>query len=123
MGYRSEVAIELMRPDYENLKEIFASRIDVYPLLDWADIYERKADESDYVVTLHWNSIKWYGDECFEIMDEFLDSVPYHKSVVGEDIEDAEESSSDDWSYDFDEVYVERRIVGWDAGKRLNAAE
>jgi len=118
MGYRSEIAIELMYPDYEKLKEIFAARPDVYPILDEADIYKRKINE-DYIVTLHWDFIKWYGDNCFEVVDNFLDGVPYHKSIIGEDIGDTEEQFSGDWPYDIDDVYVERRIVGWDKGTQL----
>jgi len=118
MGYYSEIAIGMLYTDYERLRKELLSHSEIYNILDWAEIYKSKAYDGTDIVTIHWDSIKWYGDESFDIVDEFLDTVPHHKSVIGEDITDNEEFDSEDWFYD-SEVYIERKIVGYDRGERI----
>lgn len=123
MGYHSEIAIELMRSDYDKLCNIMKQHTFDYNVLDAADFFERRMPDGGKVVTLHWDWIKWYSDDSIESIEEFLDTVPFHKMKIGEEIDDVYEYTSLDWPYDIEDVYIEHRISGWNIGEQLNKTE
>ena len=101
MGYRSKVALTMLRKDYDHLREIVASIDNEYER-GWfvaATEYDREIDGVK-CVTLMWEYVKWHpeaaGTWC-ELIKDFLRGVydndeekPYQLIVMGEDLDDIE---------------------------------
>jgi len=122
MGYYSEIAIELVKNDYKKLKDCLIENKETW-LLDAADIFEREMRDGETIVTLHWDSCEWYLDDIVDYVNEFLKSVPCHISIIGNYLDDVEELVRNNWVYGIEDVYIERKIVGWNEGRELEWTE
>lgn len=101
MGYRSEVALTMLRKDYDYLREIVASLDNEYDrgaCVPDAE-YEREIDGVK-CMTVMWNEVKWHPEvsgSWREVIKDFLRGVydndedkPYHLVVMGEELDDIE---------------------------------
>lgn len=125
MGYRSDVAISVYKKDFNELcdrvkNQIIAdadTRIELASLLKWAtiDIIQNEDDNDKSIVTLIFESIKWYeGFKDIDYLMAFLreDGRCYSFKRIGESSDDYEEECDD--SYELNDVTYLERYIGRD---------
>ena len=125
MGYRSDVAICVYKKDFNELcnrvkNKIIAdadTRIELASLLKWAtiDILQNEDDNDKSIVTLIFESIKWYeGFKDVDYLMSFLheDGRCYSFKRIGESYDDYEEECDD--SYELNDVTYFERYFGRD---------
>lgn len=131
MGYRSKVALTMLRKDYDYLREIVNGIDNEYErgVFTPDAEYEREIDGVK-CMTVIWDEVKWHpevsGSWC-EVIKDFLrgaydndEEKPYHLVVMGEELDDIEvEENGIDYFCDGDKnkipsfarVQIERKFV------------
>lgn len=125
MGYRSDVAISVYQKDFNELCnriknhtiENADTRIELASLLKRAtiDIIQDEDDHDKSIVTLIFESIKWYeGFKDIDYLMAFLheDGRCYSFKRIGESSDDYEEECDD--SYELNDVTYLERYIGRD---------
>ena len=120
MGYRSDVAISVYQKDFNELCnriknhtiENADTRSELASLLKWAtiDIIQDEDDHDKSIVTLIFESIKWYeGFKDIDYLMAFLheDGRCYSFKRIGESSDDYEEECDDSYELN-DFTYLER---------------
>ena len=96
MGYRSDVTITLYKQDFETLvRQASENTNGALDLIKYATLYKNEASD---IVTLFWNSVKWYdGYNDVDFIMSFIRNgdVQYHYLRVGEESGDIEEENND----------------------------
>lgn len=114
MGYHSDVSINILKKDYEDLKARVENASDIVKnLFKYAT--KRIGDEQ---VVLTFSSVKWYdGYEDVDFFMSYIDELsekehPYRYIILGEDSEDIqiEEGSDEEGNYPCDAIYVIKEI-------------
>lgn len=121
MGYRSDVTITLYKQDFETLvRQASENTNGALDLIKYATLYKNEAGN---IVTLLWNSVKWYdGYNDVDFIMSFIRSgdVQYHYLRVGEESGDIkEENNDDDWCL-CESTYIEKYICVESAGDEVN---
>ncbi len=137
MGYSSKVAISMYEKDFKKMIEAVLddkNNLDIIWTLKHAELYKSSlTDNDDNVITLYWNSTKWYDDKTSGfvgvnfIMDyigrEYDDSreIPVMFCRVGEDFDDVElYSHNDDRGILGNEIGISTEIMIYDSN-RINS--
>lgn len=121
MGYRSDVTITLYKQDFETLvRQASENTNGALDLIKYATLYKNEASD---IVTLFWNSVKWYdGYNDVDFIMSFIRNgdVQYHYLRVGEESGDIEEENNDnDWCL-CESTYIEQYICVESAGDEAN---
>lgn len=121
MGYRSDVTITLYKQDFETLvRQASEDTNGALDLIKYASLYKNEASD---IITLFWNSVKWYdGYNDVDFIMSFIRSgdVKYRYLRVGEESGDIEEEDNDhDW-YLCESTYIEQYICIESAGDEVN---
>lgn len=121
MGYRSDVTITLYKQDFETLvRQASENTNGALDLIKYATLYKNEASD---IVTLLWNSVKWYdGYNDVDFIMSFIRSgdVQYHYLRVGEESGDIEEENNDDDWCLCESTYIEQYICVESAGDEVN---
>lgn len=121
MGYRSDVTITLYKQDFETLvRQASENTNGALNLIKYATLYKNEAGD---IVTLFWNSVKWYdGYNDVDFIMSFIRSgdVQYHYLRVGEESGDIEEENNDDDWCLCESTYIEQYICVESAGDEVN---
>lgn len=121
MGYRSDVTITLYKQDFETLvRQASENTNGALDLIKYASLYKNEASD---IVTLFWNSVKWYdGYNDVDFIMSFIRSgdVQYHYLRVGEESGDIEEENNDDDWCLCESTYIEQYICVESAGDEVN---
>ena len=111
MAYRSDVTITLYKQDFETLvRQASENANGALDLIKYASLYKNEASD---IVTLFWNSVKWYdGYNDVDFIMSFIRSgdVQYHYLRVGEESGDIEEENNDDDWCLCESTYIEQYI-------------
>ena len=79
MGYRSDVTITLYKQDFETLvRQASENTNGALDLIKYASLYKNEASD---IITLFWDSVKWYDDyNDVDFIMSFIRSgdVKYH---------------------------------------------
>jgi len=120
MGYRSQVTLSMYETDFVGLvTDATKSNNDALDLIKCANMY---IDHG--IVTLHWNSIKWYEEyNDVNFVVSFMHSgIQYSFKRVGEENGDIEEESDDEeWTLT-EKSYVET-YINIDAGEEKDITQ
>lgn len=114
MGYRSDVSINILRKDYEELEARVKDASEV--VQDLFKYATKRMDDEQVVLTFL--EVKWYdGYEDVDFFTSYLDELsekehPYRYIIIGEDSNDiqVEEGSDEEGNYPCDAIYVIREI-------------
>lgn len=114
MGYRSDVSINILKKDYEDLKAKVENASDIVKSLFK---YATKRIGNEQVV-LTFSGVKWYdGYEDVDFFTSYIDELnekehPYKYIILGEDTDDIqiEEGLDEEGNYICDAIYVIREI-------------
>lgn len=121
MGYRSDVIITLYKQDFETLvRQASENTNGALDLIKYASLYKNEASD---IITLFWNSVKWYdGYNDVGFIMSFIRSgdVQYHYLRVGEEYGDIEEENNDDDWCLCESTYIEHYICVESAGDEVN---
>ena len=121
MGYRSDVTITLYKQDFETLvRQASENTNGALDLIKYATLYKNEASD---IVTLFWNSVKWYdGYNDVDFIMSFIRNgdVQYHYLRVGEESGDIEEENNDDDWCLCEATYIEQYICVESAGDEAN---
>ncbi len=121
MGYRSDVTITLYKQDFETLvRQASENTNGALDLIKYATLYKNEASD---IVTLFWNSVKWYdGYNDVDFIMSFIRNgdVQYHYLRVGEESGDIEEENNDDDWCLCESTYIEQYICVESAGDEAN---
>ena len=111
MGYRSDVTITLYKQDFETLvRQASENTNGAVDLIKYASLYKNEASD---IITLFWNSVKWYDDyNDVDFIMSFIRSgdVKYHYLRVGEESGDIEEENNDHDRCLCESTYIEQYI-------------
>lgn len=114
MSYRCDVALTMLRKDYDYLREIVASLDDEYERGAFVPDAEHEREvDGVKCMTVMWDDVKWHPEESgswCEVVKDFLRGVydndeekPYHLVVMGEELDDIEvEENGIDYARDGD---------------------
>ena len=112
MSYRCDVALTMLRKDYDYLREIVAGIDNEYERGAFVPNAEHEREiDGVKCMTVMWDDIKWHPEESgswCEVVKDFLRGVydnceekPYHLVVMGEELDDIdEEENGIDYSCD-----------------------
>lgn len=121
MGYRSDVTITMYKQDFETLvRQASEDTNGALDLIKYATLYKNEASN---IVTLFWNSVKWYdGYNDVDFIMSFIRSgdIQYHYLRVGEESGDIEEENNDDDWCLCESTYIEQYICVESAGDEVN---
>lgn len=121
MGYRSDVTITLYKQDFETLvRQASENTNGALDLIKYATLYKNEASD---IITLFWNSVKWYdGYNDVDFIMSFIRNgdVQYHYLRVGEESGDIEEENNDDDWCLCESTYIEQYICVESAGDEAN---
>ena len=96
MGYRSDVTITLYKQDFETLvRQASENTNGALDLIKYASLYKNEASD---IITLFWDSVKWYDDyNDVDFIMSFIRSgdVKYRYLRVGEESFDIEIENED----------------------------
>ena len=121
MGYRSDVTITLYKQDFETLvRQASENTNGALDLIKHASLYKNEASD---IITLFWNSVKWYdGYNDVDFIMSFIRSgdVKYHYLRVGEESGDIEEENNDHDRCLCESTYIEQYICIESAADEVN---
>ena len=114
MSYRCDIALTMLRKDYDYLREIVAGIDNEYERGAFTPDSEHEREVNGVkCMTVMWDDVKWHPEESgswCEVIKDFLRGVydndeekPYHLVVMGEELDDIEvEENGIDYARDGD---------------------
>lgn len=121
MGYRSQVTLSMYETDFAGMvTDAYKNNKNALDLIKYATMYI----DNNKIVTLNWDSIKWYdGYDDVDFIVSFMRSgIQYSFKRVGEECGDVEEESNDeDWLLS-EKSYIET-YINIDAGEEKDVTQ
>ena len=123
MGYYSEISLTIYEKDYlELLKRAKEQDQDILTFITkWCN----RTYKDNGIVTIYWNSVKWYeGYKDVDFVENFMRSgIPYSFRRVGESYDDVEEENGNDDDCCLQEITYVERYIEITSGEELDVDE